>query len=366
MAVKKLSVAVLMGGRSDEHDVSRASGWAVLTQLPIDAFEAWPVLLGRDGRWRFPSLEAADPEAVVVPEAEAAGDPGLALPEGIRALLDRAPDVVFIAMHGPEGEDGKIQSLLDLMDLPYVGSDAYASSLAMNKPLTKAVYRAFDIPVADDQLLRRADWERDPVSLEAELRRRFAPPWVLKTPKLGSSVGLTIVPADGDLTQELSRLFVLDSDVLAEEFVAGRELTCGVLDSPALGPTRPLPILEITPVESPFFDYHAKYTPGAAREICPALVDDSVRDRVWALGMTAHQVLGCRSMSRTDFILASDGGLVTLETNTIPGLTRTSLLPQQAAAAGLSFADLVAGLTLGAYELAHGKGQGNTLDKATP
>lgn len=354
MDAMKLSVAVLMGGRSDEHDVSRASGWAVLTQLPNRAFEAWPVLLGRDGRWRFPRPEEADPEA------EPPRDPGLALPEGIRKLLDRTPDVIFIAMHGPEGEDGKIQSLLDLLGLPYVGSDAYASSLAMNKPLAKAVYRACDIPVADDQILRRADWERDPSALEAALRQRFAPPWVLKTPKLGSSVGLAIVSEDGDLTGELTRLFALDPDLLAEEFVAGRELTCSVLDTPALGPTRPLPILEITPVGSPFFDYHAKYTPGAAREICPAPVTDTVRDRVQALGLAAHRALGCRSMSRTDFILAPDGGLVTLETNTIPGLTRTSLLPQQAAAAGLSFADLVAGLTRGAYESAVSKG------KATP
>ena len=344
MVRKKLSVAVLIDGRSGEHDVSRASGWAVLTQLPTDAFSAWPVLLGQDGRWRFPSNSEADPEV------DPPSDPGLALPEGIRRLVDRAPDVVFIAMHGPEGEDGKIQSLLELLGLPYVGSDPYASSLAMNKPLTKAVYRAHDIPVADDWLLRREDWESDPAAAEAELRRRFTPPWVLKTPKLGSSVGLAILNEDGDLSGELRRLFGLDGELLVEQFVAGRELTCAVLDTPALGPTRPLPILEVIPVESPYFDYHAKYTPGAAREICPAEVDDPVRDQAQALGMAAHRALGCRSMSRTDFILTPDGQLVTLETNTIPGLTRTSLLPQQAAAAGLSFADLVAGLTRGAYE----------------
>jgi len=354
MDAKNLSVAVLMGGRSGEHDVSRASGWAVVTQLPVDGFEAWPVVLGRDGLWRFPDSDSADPE-VDLGEEE-----GLALPEGIRRLLDRAPDVVFIAMHGPEGEDGKIQSLLDLLGVPYVGSDAYASSLAMNKPLTKAVYRAHDLPVADDETLHRADWARDPTAVEAALRARFAPPWVLKTPKLGSSVGLSIVSEDGDLAGELGRLFGLDALLLAEEFVAGRELTCAVLDTPALGPTRPLPILEIIPVESPYFDYHAKYTPGAAQEICPADVEDAVRDRAQDLAMAAHRILGCRSMSRTDFILTPDGGLVTLETNTIPGLTRTSLLPQQAAAAGLSFADLVAGLTRGAYESSVNSG------KATP
>jgi len=344
MDQKKLSVAVLMGGRSGEHDVSRASGWAVLTQLPADGFEAWPVVLGRDGRWWFPDADAADPEV----ELPAKG--GLALPEGIRRLVDRGPDVVFIAMHGPEGEDGKIQSLLDLLGLPYVGSDGYASSLAMNKPMAKAVYRAHNLPVADDEILQRADWERDPAAVEASLRARFVPPWVLKTPKLGSSVGLTIVGEDGDLPGELGRLFRLDPALLVEQFVAGRELTCAVLDTPALGSTRPLPILEIIPVESPYFDYHAKYTPGAAREICPADVEDTVRDRAQALGLLAHRILGCRGMSRTDFILTPSGALVILETNTIPGLTRTSLLPQQAAAAGLTFADLVAGLTRGAYE----------------
>lgn len=346
MAEEKLSVAVLMGGRSGEHEVSRASGWEVLTALPAEAFDAWPVVLGQDGRWRFPALLEADPDR------ELPAAPGLALPEGVRALMDRMPDVVFIAMHGPEGEDGKIQSLLDLVDLPYVGSDAYASSLAMNKPLTKAVFRAVDIPVADDVLLRRADWEGDPAGLEVSLRERFAPPWVLKTPKLGSSVGLSIVAADGDLAGELGRLFGFDDVLLAEEFLAGRELACSVLDTPVLGPTRALPILEVTPLESPFFDYHAKYTPGAAREICPASIDDAVRDRAQELGLAAHHALGCSGMSRTDFILTPAGRLVVLETNTIPGLTATSLLPQQAVADGLSFAALVAGLTRGAYESA--------------
>ncbi|MFH2010922.1 MAG: D-alanine--D-alanine ligase [bacterium] len=343
MTAPRLKVAVLMGGRSGEHDVSRESGWAVLTQLPEDAFNPIPVLLGRDGCWRFPSFAEADPGQPAPPGA------GLPLPEGVRALLSRQPDVVFIAMHGPEGEDGKVQSLLELVGLPYVGSDAYASSLAMNKPVAKAVYRAHDIPVADDWLLSRRRWEVDRRGVLEELRRRFTPPWVLKTPKLGSSVGLAIVPAEGALEAELARLLTLDDVVLVEAFVTGRELTCAVLDSPTFGAARPLPILEITPVDSPFFDYHAKYTPGAAREICPAPIEEGVRDRAQALGLLSHRVLGCRDMSRTDFILTPEGKLVTLETNTIPGFTRTSLLPQQAAADGIPFAELVAGLTRGAY-----------------
>jgi D-alanine-D-alanine ligase len=232
--------------------------------------------------------------------------------------------------------------------VPFTGSDADASSLAMSKPVTKAVYRAHGIPVADDWLITRAEWRADPSGTLAALRRRFSPPWVLKTPRLGSSVGLNIVPAEGDLEGEVARLVALDRTLLVEAFVAGRELTCGVLDAAPFGPLRALPVLEITPVESGFFDYHAKYTPGAAREVCPAPIPEPIRDRIQALGVAAHRALGCRGFSRTDFIWDGGDRIVTLETNTIPGLTRTSLLPQQAAAAGLSFADLVSGMVLGA------------------
>ncbi len=341
MADERIRVAVLMGGRSGEHDVSRASGWAVLTQLPAARFDALPVVLGRDGAWHFPTPEAADPE-----RGDLAG-PGHALPEGLRQLLDREPAVAFIAMHGPEGEDGRLQSLFELVGLPFTGSGADASSLAMNKPVAKAVYRAHGIPVAGDLEVARADWEADPSAVLARIRAAFAPPWVLKTPRLGSSVGLDIVPADGDLESTVGRLIALDQTLMVEAFVAGRELTCGVLDAPAFGPLRALPVLEITPVESGFFDYHAKYTPGAAREVCPAPIPDDLRDQVQELGLRSHRALGCRGFSRTDFIYGEQG-LVTLETNTIPGLTRTSLLPQQAAADGLSFADLAAGMVLGA------------------
>lgn len=342
MAEPRLRVAVLMGGRSGEHEVSRASGWSVLSQLPATRFAPFPVVLGRDGRWRFPELAGADP---------ALGDPpgeGLALPEALRALLDRRPEVAFIAMHGPEGEDGRVQSLLQLVGLPFTGSDADASSLAMSKPATKAVYRTAGIPVADDWLIARAEWRADPAGTVARIRERFPAPWVLKTPRLGSSVGLNIVPEGADLEGEVARLMGLDQTLLVEAFVAGRELTCGVLDAAPFGPLRALPVLEITPVESKFFDYHAKYTPGAAREICPAPIPDAVRDRIQVLGVAAHRALGCRGFSRTDFIWDGADRIVTLETNTIPGLTRTSLLPQQAAAAGITFPELVSGMVLGA------------------
>lgn len=342
MSQSRVRVAVLMGGRSGEHEVSRNSGWSVLTKLPRERFDPFPVILGRDGLWRFPDEAAADPGT------DAFLGEGLALPEALRALLAAKPDVAFIAMHGPEGEDGKVQSLLELLGLPFTGSDSEASSLAMSKPHTKAVYRVHGIPVADDWFIEPAAWKADPEGVLGELRERFSPPFVLKTPRLGSSVGLNIVPEGGDLAVEIDRLMAHGRGLLVEAFTAGRELTCGVLDAAPFGPPRALPVLEITPVDSPFFDFRSKYTPGGALEVCPAPIPDAVRDRIQTLGLAAHRALGCRGFSRTDFIWATDDRIVTLETNTIPGLTQTSLLPQQARAAGISFADLVAGLVLGA------------------
>lgn len=345
-ASRPLRVAVLMGGRSGEHDVSLASGEAVVRSLSVDRFEALPVLIDREGRWHLLEAQAVREAG----SAPVAGE-GLDLPEGLRGLLDRRPDVAFIAMHGPEGEDGRLQSLLELVGLPFVGSDADASSLAMNKPVAKAVYRAAGLPVAEDRLLGRAEWLGDPEAVVRGVREVFSPPYVLKTPRLGSSVGLDILPDPGALPETLGRLFALDDRVLVEAFVRGRELTCGVLEGSAFGGLRALPVLEIIPVESDFFDFHAKYTPGAVREVCPAPLPEAVWERIQALGLAAHQALGCRGVSRTDFIWSEPtGSIVILETNTIPGLTETSLLPQQAAAAGISFPDLVAGLLLGAME----------------
>lgn len=337
----RLRVAVLMGGRSGEHDVSLASGRAALAALPRERFDAFAVVLGRDGRWRFP----ATGNGAVPPD-----EPGLALADGLRALLERAPAVAFVAMHGPEGEDGKLQSLLELAGLPYTGSDPYASSLAMNKPIAKHVLRAAGIPVAADRVLALAEWRADRDGVLAALLCSFPGPWVLKTPKLGSSVGLDIVRDPAALPEALDALFALDRAVLVEEFVAGRELTGGVLDWPALGGVRALPLVEITPVAQPFFNYHAKYTVGAAREVCPAPVDAATTARVQDLSVRAHRALACRGFSRTDFILRPDGGLVCLETNTIPGLTQTSLLPQAAAAAGIPFPALVAGMVEAALQ----------------
>lgn len=340
MGSERLRVAVLMGGRSGEHDVSLKSGLAALRELPVAEFDTFPVVIDRRGGWHFPATDAP---------TNTQGE-GLRLPAGLDALLSRSPAVVFIAMHGPEGEDGKLQSVFELLDQPFTGSGSYASSLAMNKAAAKDVYRARGIPVAADLVLSRRDWREGRDAIVRRIRASFEAPYVLKTPRLGSSVGLHILPNGDDLPATLDELFELDAEVLVERYVNGRELTCGVLDAAAFGGTRPLPLVEITPLDEPFFNYHAKYVVGASREVCPAPVDDAVTSEVQRLGIEAHHALGCRGFSRTDFILGADGTIITLETNTIPGLTETSLLPQAAAAAGISFGELLAGMVRAARE----------------
>ncbi len=351
---RPLVVAVMMGGRSGEHAVSLASGRAVYdhlcdSRLPPGLFEPLPVVIDEQGGWHLPSPTGP---ACTMPWPPAEHQ-GVALPEGCRALLEHRPDVVFVAMHGPEGEDGKLQSLLELLGLCYTGSDSYASSLCMDKPVAKRILKSHGIAVPAEIILSRARWQEAQDQSLAELKARFEAPWVLKTPRLGSSVGLEIVRSEDRLAATLDELFVHDRTVLVEEFVAGRELTCGVLDGWAFGPARGLPLLEIIPLEDPYFNYHAKYTEGATREPCPAPVSDSVHQRGREMALIAHRALGCRGFSRTDFFWTPEDELLVLETNTIPGLTSTSLMPKMAAAVGISFAELVAGMVLSALPSGH-------------
>lgn len=311
------SVAVMVGGPSGEHDISLASGAEALRNLDRDRYRPFVVRVGRDARWTFPDGD------------DVRGDgPSLPVHEGIAELVRRAPSVVFPIMHGPYGEDGHVQALLDLLGLPYVGSGPDASSLAMNKARTRDVYRANGLPVARGEELRRGDVGQIP------------PPCVVKPLRLGSSVGLDIVHTTEAYDRALATAFEHDDRVLIEAFVTGEELTAGVLED-LDGVPHALPLVAIRPKDRPFFDLHAKYTPGATDEICPAPFSPELTRRLQTLALAAHRVLGCRALSRTDMIIGQDGEPILLETNTIPGLTKTSLLPQAAAAAGLSYPALL-------------------------
>ena len=268
------------------------------------------------------------------------------------AALDRLArdvDVVFVALHGPYGEDGTVQGLLESFGIAYTGSGVAASSLAMDKLRTKLMYRASSLPTPDFAVVRdSADTATVAAGLD-DAAAHLGLPMVVKPNANGSSVWVSF-PADfGALARAVETIGKTGEVVLLERLVEGQELTCGVLD--ARGGPEALPVTEIVPGRGyDFFDYAAKYTPGATEEITPALIPEALRKMVQSHAVKAHQVLGCRDMSRTDFVVDAEGEPLLLETNTIPGFTATSLLPQAAAAAGLDLSQLVELLVEAAHQ----------------
>lgn len=287
-------VAVLMGGWSAEREVSLVSGAAVSNGLKAVGYRVTSIDVQRD----------------------------------VGALLTRLyprPDAVFNALHGRYGEDGCLQGLLNILEIPYTHSGMLASALAMNKPVAKKLFAAAGIPVAEHVVA-----SRDEV-LKGDLMAR---PYVIKPLNEGSSVGVHIVRDGGNMEMFADSGWPFGGRVMVERFIAGRELTVAVKGGEALAVT------EIT-TERGFYDYDAKYADGGSVHVLPAEIDKDVYAEAMRLSVLAHEALGCRGISRADLRYDGDG-LYMLEINTQPGMTATSLVPEQAAAAGVSFNELVA------------------------
>lgn len=294
-------VAVLMGGRSAEREVSLNTGAQVAAALEQSGFS----VVGID-----------------------TGDADF-----IARIADVGADVAFICLHGRLGEDGTVQGLLELMDLPYVGSGVLASALAMNKVMSKRVYESVGLATPAYVAVTKGS-RLDVDAITALLGSKT----VVKPADEGSSVGMTIVSDPADLAEAVEVAFRFDPLVLIERFELGAEVTVGVI-----GNHEPfaLPTLEIVP-EHAFYDYESKYVPGMSRHIIPARVSESARLECQRLAIEAHVALGCVGLSRSDTIVTPGGDVFLLETNTIPGMTATSLLPDAAVAAGIAFPDLCA------------------------
>ena len=298
-------IAVLLGGRSAEREVSLSSGRGCVAALRREGFAVLEI----------------DAGATL---AEARTLPG--------RLVDAAPDVVFNALHGPWGEDGTVQGLLAWMGLPYTHSGVLASALALDKTRAKEVLRAAGLPVAEGGLFPRT---------AVEAAHVMAPPYVVKPNDEGSSVGIYIVHADANGPPLLAD--TMPATVMVERFVPGRELTCTVLDGEATAVT------EI--FAEGWYDFHAKYAAGGSRHVIPAELPEAVSAECRAMAVRAHEALGCRSVSRTDFRWDEGGaGLVVLETNTQPGMTPTSLTPEAAEQMGISFGALCRRLVEDAWD----------------
>ena len=335
--MRKLRVAIVMGGRSSEHEISLTSARSVMEALDPERYDVRSIEIKRDGRWQLPrpargelaSAEASDPTAAAVADGDS--DTGLPIPTESRppASLGEV-DVVFPVLHGPFGEDGTVQGLLELAGVAYVGSGVTASALCMDKDLFKSVMRDKGIPVADSVTVRR--WDRDRVE------SAFGFPVVVKPARLGSSVGISIVRAPEELEEAVALAFEHDEKILLEEFLDGVEVECSVLGNE--NPIASLPG-EIVPLASDWYDYAAKYDEGGMELVIPARVPKETLARVQELAVSSFVAADCEGMARVDFFVREDGEVVVNELNTIPGFTSTSVYAKLFEASGIPYAELL-------------------------
>jgi D-alanine-D-alanine ligase len=332
-----VNVAVVMGGTSSEHDVSLNSGTNVCNALDKSKFNVKPVIIDKDGHW------------LVATNWLGEADKFSGFPPGIRQhtassaltlLFQAGVDIVFIALHGPGGEDGLIQGFFETARMPYTASGVLGNAVGMDKILSKMVYLQNGIKTPGYLKKRSFNVSSQLDSLVKEIISTLGLPCVPKVSNQGSSHNVGIASTEAELRQMLLEFSQNGPEILVEEFIKGTELTCAVINKPGETESIALPPTELVPVNSEFFDYHAKYTPGATEEITPARISPEITARVQELAIRCHDLLHCGGMSRTDMMLRGEE-LFVIETNTIPGLTKTSLIPQAAAEVGIDFPSLL-------------------------
>lgn len=302
-------IGVLMGGPSSEREISLKSGKAIFDSLKSLAMDVVAIDIKTDKR-----------------------------EENIPLILSQRIDCAFLALHGRFGEDGQVQQLMEELKIPYTGSGVSASQMAMDKISSHKIFEKNGLHVPGYTVVEKATYDQ---ALKTQLRFQF--PLVVKPATHGSSIGLSIVDDEASYASAIELAFSYDNRVIVEEYIAGRELTVGILDDKAL------PVIEIIPKKR-FFDYEAKYQPGMTEYIVPAQIDEEVARRVQADALIAHRMLGCFGCSRADIILNKDAIPYILEINTIPGFTQTSLLPKAAKLVGIDFSRLCLRLIELAYE----------------
>jgi D-alanine-D-alanine ligase len=361
--VKKLRVGVIYGGRSGEHEVSLASAAAVFKNLDPERYEAIPILIAKDGRWALPRRAPTLVSAADVIEAakqgtsaghlpgEAAREAHLVAHPGAETLLTierhqqhpvvsgLALDVVFPVLHGPYGEDGTVQGLLELANIPYVGAGVLASAVGMDKAMMKLVFAAKGLPICDYDVVMKRDWQRDERGVLQRVVNGLGFPVFVKPANLGSSVGISKAKHVAELRTAISLAAQFDRKVVIEAAVPkAREIEVAVLGNDT--PEASVPG-EIIPSRE-FYDYESKYLDGASRDVIPADLPREVSEKIRALAVAAFTAVDCAGMARVDFLLAGDSGLLFLnEVNTIPGFTTISMYSKMWAASGLAYPALI-------------------------
>ncbi|MFA5392387.1 MAG: D-alanine--D-alanine ligase [Candidatus Paceibacterota bacterium] len=307
MKKMRLKIVVLAGGPSFEHEISLSTAKGVIKNLNPQKYQARLIVIDKKGKWPI------DPRKI-----------------------KKQFDLCFIAMHGEYGEDGTIQGLLEAYQIPYTCSGVLASALGMDKWQTRKlfIFEGFNVPetylINHKTCLKKIN----------KITKKLKLPIVIKPRHVGSSVGISIVKTKKSISQAFQKAFEYDHEILIQKYIKGREVTCGVLDRGILETSFPLVPTEIIPQKDSFFNYRAKYTPGATLEITPPKLPQKIIKEIQRQALLAHQVIGCSGMSRTDFIF-DNKKLWILEINTIPGLTPTSLVPQETQALKITYSQML-------------------------
>jgi len=358
---RKLRVGIVFGGRSGEHEVSLAGAASVMAAIDRSRFEVLPIGIGTDGRWLVGgdplralcdaarlalgtgSSDAASKHELL--ERATAADAGAALarmesseslPPGLRANLD----VVLIMLHGPQGEDGTVQGLLELAGIPYTGAGVLASAVGMDKGAMKDLFRAHGLPVVEYALVRRHDWERDRQAVARAIARDIGFPCFVKPANLGSSVGVSKVKAVEDLDGAIDLAAHHDRRILVERAVQGREVEVAVLGNDTPMASVPGEVC----YAGEWYDYETKYGGGRTTFKVPAPLSADTTDMVRALAVRAFKAIDGAGMARVDFFVELDGRVLVNEINTIPGFTQTSAYPRLWEASGIPYPELIARL----------------------
>lgn len=320
-----------MGGKTPEHEISLISGREVVRNLDSKKYEIIPIVISRNGKkWQLVSseklLSLPDPLSIKDSREDLVKRPDKNM-DGINQLAVDI-DVVFIAMHGPFGEDGTIQGTLELAGVTYTGPGVLASALGMDKLMFRNILKSADIIYPKFVALKKDE------GFSKVFKSLGVPPYFVKPRNQGSSLGNSLVKNRKELKKAVEKALEFSPIILVDEYIEGTEVTCGIIGNEE---PHALPLVEIKPLKSEFFDYESKYTESGAEEIVPARVSEKLTKQVQELAVEVYKLLGCRGFSRVDFILKNNKLPYVLEINTIPGLTPMSLLPKAANAYGLNY-----------------------------
>ncbi|MEP7194629.1 MAG: D-alanine--D-alanine ligase family protein [Actinomycetota bacterium] len=353
--VRKPRVAIVFGGRSSEHAVSCATAAGVMRAIDRDVYDVLPIGITKDGRWVTASEDIGLLELSPghVPEVDGSGAavlvPLSTTDRSLRVLEPGAPpralgevDVVFPLLHGPFGEDGTIQGMLELADIRYVGSGVLASAVMMDKHYMKVVFAGHGLPIGPYVVITDREWKRDPAaSMDAVASLGW--PVFVKPARAGSSMGITKVSGPQSLRAAIELARGHDPKVVVEAAIIGREIECGVLEGRDGAPARASEVGEIQVVKGhDFYDYEAKYLAGSDVELsCPAKVPDRVADEIRRMSVAAFEAAGCEGLARVDCFYTEHGDVVLNEINTMPGFTPLSMYPRVWAASGLDYPQLI-------------------------